>query len=356
MKKIAVILIALLASIALFSCSGDSEKAEETTKKSDWRNTIEYEGAFFVNESTRLFYAFDKGSITLWDSAGNGEVLQVIDYDTTVSDAIERIEKEDFDADSNCDIRIIYSEGEEGTRYSLWLWSTVTGKFAECRLYNKIVDPVFDPETGNIVGIEDKGVFGTVTKRYAFNDTSGLDEVSCEISDPSAVAEAVNAATVAGKLEAAEGTAVIEEVECNVYISYSGTKTIAYIAYTPDSKWYIDKDCLGFYRSVNEEEGAVVIGDYVDEAGTVGEIAKKVSENDFEIKYISSGLLGGNEVSYYCVEYSGGKAIFLAKGQNGFWYLSEDGAIYKQVSVSTGEYVSEEELEFATPESEEPII
>ena len=209
MKKIFTVLISLLAAIVLVSCSGESEKTEETTKKSDWRNTIEYEGAFFVNESTRLFYAFDKGSITLWDSAGNGEVLQVIDYDTTVSDAIERIEKEDIDKDSNCDIRIVYSEGEEGTRYTLWLWSAVTGKFAECRLYNKIVDPVFDPETGNIIGVDDKGVFGKVTKKYAFNDSSGLDEVSCEISDPLAVAQAVNGATVAGTLEPAEGTAVM---------------------------------------------------------------------------------------------------------------------------------------------------
>lgn len=356
MKKITTVLIALLAAIALVSCSGESEKAEETTKKSDWRNTVEYEGAFFVNEGTRLFYAFDKGSITLWDSAGDGEALQVIDYDTTVSDAIERIEMEDFDADSNCDIRIIYSEGEEGARYSLWLWSTVTGKFAECRLYNKIVDPLFDPETGNIIGVEDKGVFGTVTKRYAFNDTSGLDEVSCEISDPLAAAEAVNSATVAGRLEAAEGTAVIEDVECNVYIVYSGAETLAYIAYTPDSKWYIDKGCRGFYREVNDEEGAVVVGSYVDEAGTVGDIARVFYECDFEIKYVSSGLLGENEVSYYCVEYGDGKNIFLAKAENGFWYLSEDGAVYKQVSVSTGEYVSEEELEFATPEEEEPII
>ncbi len=355
MKKIAVILIAVLMSIGLVACSGESEKTEETTKESDWRNTIEYEGAFFVNENTRLFYAFDKGSITLWDSAGSGEVLQVIEYDTTVSDAIERIEKEDFDADSNCDIRIIYSESEEGTRYSLWLWSTVTGKFAECRLYNSITDPIFDPETGNIVGVEDKGVFGTVTKRYAFNDTSGLDEISCEMSDPASVAEAVNSATVEGTLQPAEGTAVIENVECSVYIAYSGSETIAYIAHTPDSKWYIDNGCLGFYRAVKDEEGAIVVGDYVDEAATVGEIAKKLSETGFEIKYIASGLLGDSEVSYYCVVFVDGKTVYLAKGENGFWYLSEDGATYKQVSVSTGEYVSEEELEFATPE-EEPEI
>ena len=356
MKKIAVILLAVFAALALVACSGDEEKSEETTKKSDWRNTIEYEGAFFVNESTRLFYAFDKGSITLWDSAGNGDVLQVIDYDTTVSDAIERIEKEDFNGDENCDIRIIYSEGEEGTRYTLWLWSTVTGKFAECRLYNKIADPLFDPETGNIIGVEDKGVFGTVTKRYAFNETSGLDEISCEMSDPASVAEAVNAATAQGVLQEAEGTALISDVDCKVYIAYLGSEPVAYIAHTPDSTWYIDEECRGFYRIVNDEDGVIVVGDYVDEAATVGDIAKKLSESDFDILYVSTGYLGSSEVLYYCVSFEDQKTVYLAKGENGFWYLSEDGAIYKQVSVSTGEYVSEEELEFATPESEEPVI
>ncbi len=67
MKKFLLAAIAVVAALCLFSCGGDGKKEEETTVKTDWRNTIEYEGAFFVNESKRVLYALDTGSITQVD-------------------------------------------------------------------------------------------------------------------------------------------------------------------------------------------------------------------------------------------------------------------------------------------------
>ena len=135
MKKMLFAMAAVLVAICLASCGAEGKTEEETTQqKEDWRNTIEYEGSFFVNEGKKMLYALDKGSITIWDNAGEGTALQVIKYDTSVSDAIERIEKEDYNGDENTDIRIIYSESEKGTRYNLYLWSDKAGRFVECQI------------------------------------------------------------------------------------------------------------------------------------------------------------------------------------------------------------------------------
>ncbi|MBR6650758.1 MAG: hypothetical protein IKL36_05030, partial [Clostridia bacterium] len=78
MKKKITLLLAILLMLNITGCKDDVDTPEETKKPNDWRNTIEYEGNFYVNSETKLLYALDKGTITLWDNAGEGDVLQVL--------------------------------------------------------------------------------------------------------------------------------------------------------------------------------------------------------------------------------------------------------------------------------------
>lgn len=347
MKRIIAIMLLCLAAASLFACGESKKKEEDTTAKADWRNTVEYEGAFYVNEKLRVLYAFDTGSITLWDNGGNGTVLQTIKYDTTVSDAIERIEKEDFNNDGNRDIRIIYSESEEGVRYSLFLWSEKTGHFAECNLYNEITDPVIDPDTGHVINVLDKGIFGTVTKEYAFNESSGLDEVSCTIAEADKVALAVADETLGGVARRSEGSATIDGVDCPAYIVSKDGKDIAYMCHTPDSVWYVDYDRLGFYRLAEEKDGAVVLTEYTGEGGVAQDIAYAVKGCDIDIISYTLGEIEGADATAYALRTKEGESLWLVTDERGYWYFSEDGETYLRVSAATGEAAGPEKYEFA---------
>jgi len=102
MKKICILALVFAAVLCLFSCNeAKGEPVVTTGKVTDWRNTIEYEGSFFVNKDRKMLYALDMGKITLWDNEGSGAPFQELKYDTSVADAIESIEKEDFNADGN---------------------------------------------------------------------------------------------------------------------------------------------------------------------------------------------------------------------------------------------------------------
>ena len=103
------LLLAVLLAFSLAGCKDSTHNTEETKKPSDWRNSIEYEGNFYVDSETKLLYALDKGTITLWDNSGNGDVLQVLDYNTAESDAIERLDIKDVNGDGSNDISTIFS-------------------------------------------------------------------------------------------------------------------------------------------------------------------------------------------------------------------------------------------------------
>ena len=347
LKKIFILILAISLLFTLASCKGeDGDKEAETTLKTDWRNTIEYEGSIFVNESTRLLYAFDTGSITLWDAAGNGNELQVLDYDTSVPDAIERVETEDFSGDGNRDIRIIYSESEKGTRYNLFVWSTKTGRYAECRRYNTLLDPVTDEE-GNVTACEDMGIFGTVTRVFDFNETSGLDQISVSISDPDAIAKKIAADTVGGEVKPAEGNSVIKGVECKAYIVTDGEKELCYIAYSPESQWFIDTGCLGFYRTISDAEGTAVPAEYVGEAGDAVAIIKAVSKEGAEVFSKATGYLDEKVLARrYTVRTESGTEYLICTDESGYWYLF-DGDFYIKIDAQSGEAVSEKLYEFS---------
>ena len=333
MKKLLLAAIAIVAALCLFSCGGEGKKEEETTVKTDWRNTIEYEGAFFVNESKRVLYALDTGSITVWDNAGDGKVLQVIEYDTSVADAIERIEKEDFNNDGNCDIRVIYSENERGKRYNLFLWSEKTGRFAECQLYNTINNPVYNEETGYVTGITDLGIYGKATVEYAFNENSGLDKVSASVEGLEDIAKMI-ATSIGG-----------DSFEDTGYVSKNGNR-IAKISHNSEFEWFVDMGCIGLYRKLEESEGAVVIGDYIENAKPAYELIKLLKGEDAKFTGTTLGVIRNLPAQSFEAVDGEGNSFSVVTDENGLWYFSEDGVTFVQVLSATGEVAGEEEYEF----------
>ena len=349
MKKIIFAAIAIFAAICLFSCGTESTKEEETTAKKDWRNTIEYESSFFVNETKKMLYALDKGSITLWDNAGEGNILQVIEYDTSVSDAIERIEKNDFNSDGNCDIRIIYSESERGTKYNLFLWSERAGRFVECQLYNTIMNPVYDSEAAVVVGVENKGVFGTVTTQYAFNESSGLVVVSVTIGDLEGVASSISATVGGDRIEKIVTEFTVNELPCNGYYVYSGDKRIAYIAYTEESVWFVDEGCCGLYREVKEESEKIALGDYVGAAKHAYDLVKLIKGESAKLTGMTLGVIRDLPAERFGGVDEAGNRFAVVTDDKGLWYYSDDGVTFVQVLSATGEVAGEEEFQFAVP-------
>jgi len=262
-----------------------------------------------------------------------------------------RFKKEDFNGDNNCDIRIIYSESEKGTRYNLFLWSDKAGRFVECMLYNTITDPVYNSETGEITGVTDKGVFGKVTKTYCFNSSSGLDELTCTIEGVDSVAATVAKAIGGESVERIVNTVTVDEKECTAYSVISGGKKVGYVAATPDSVWYVDAGCCGLYRETGESEsGEVLLGDYLGEARAAFNLAKLMGGEDVSLVGMTYGLINGSEAQRFGAKKADGASFAVACDENSVWYYSENGTAFLQVISSTGDIVGEEEVEFAIPE------
>ena len=90
-KKITLGFCILFVLSLVTSCSREQPEEAVTTKQTtDWRNQIEYDGSFYVSEEIKLLYSLDKGTITLWDDGGEGEMLQKLSYETTAADAMEK--------------------------------------------------------------------------------------------------------------------------------------------------------------------------------------------------------------------------------------------------------------------------
>ncbi len=354
MKRILACALALITVFMFTACNdGNGNTPKDTKKETDWRNTIQYESSFFVNSETRLLYALDTGKITLWDNDGEGNVLQTIEYDTSVPDAIERIEKEDFNGDGNCDIRIIYSESQRGSTYRLWLWNTIAKSYSLCQGYSSLVDPFFDEEKGCIISTEDHGYFGTVTKEFIFNETLGIDEISSTVNDAQITAQKIADETAGGTVSKLEGATTIGNETCLVYAASDEFRELAYIAHSSESDWYIDDGCNGFYRILKSENGSLVLGDYMGDAGTAANIAKNFGEGEISVMRKKAGFVGEVEAHRYSVSV-GAAVLFIATDTAHNWYVSEDGIYYRKYSSSKNEYMGEDTFEFTIPQ-EEPI-
>ncbi len=272
MKKKITALLALVLIFSLTACDKDIQTDDQTDSPKDWRNSIEYEGNFYVNSKTKLLYALDKGTITLWDNAGNGEKLQVLDYNSAESTAIESLEIKDINGDGSNDISTVFSENEDGTKYNLWLWDTKNSKYKEINIYRNINDPVVSEDHTTVAGTLDKGIFGVVSSVYTFTEDLTLEESSVTIANAENIAQNIAEAFSLSDITLGDGIANIQSVPCSVYIANGKDNTKAYIAHTSNGYWYIDIGCVGAYKSINDNSGAFEAGVYVDEAGEITDI------------------------------------------------------------------------------------
>lgn len=341
MKKLFFAL--LFSALLLISCGkGNDAEKESGTAAPDWRNLIEYEGSFYVDRDTKLLYANDTGKITLWESAGDGEILQEIKYDTLAPDAVDRMETEDINSDSFSDIRIIYRETESGNSYNLWLWSEKLGKFVECRQYREITSPE-TAEDGSIVGRTHNGSFGVLETVYRFDENGGLAPQSFKISDDEIIAEEIFAglSEKAALIAPAEGKATVNSCSCPVFTakdSLSG-EILAYIAYSDTGEWFFDGGCTGFYRSVvSADNGGFGLGYYAGEPGNVQEAVEKLCGKLPEINSIERGEVGSSEAVRYTLSVPGEDTptAYVITVDGGLWYYGTDGASYCVLKASDG--------------------
>ncbi|MDD6094154.1 MAG: hypothetical protein PUC29_00205 [Clostridia bacterium] len=341
MKKLFFAL--LFSALLLISCgNGNDAEKESDTAAPDWRNLIEYEGSFYVDRDTKLLYANDTGKITLWESAGDGEILQEIKYDTLVPDAVDRMETEDINSDSYSDIRIIYRETENGVNYNLWLWSEKAGKFVECRPYREITSPE-TAEDGSIVGRTDNGQFGVLETVYRFDENEGLTAQSFKIFDAEKIAEEIfgGLSEHTALIAPAEGKATVNSCSCPVFTAkdpLSG-ETLSYIAYSDTGEWFFDEGCTGFYRSVvSKDNGGFDLGYYAGEPGNVQEAVEKLCGSLPEINSIEKGEIGSNKAVRYTLSVPGeaSPSAYVITVDGGLWYYCTDGVSYCVLKASDG--------------------
>lgn len=269
-KKMLCALISAAVLFSLSACDKGDKKAEETTASGDWRNKIEYEGSFYVNKGVKLLYALDKGTITLWDNAGDGKALQTLEYDSTEAGAIESIEITDMNHDGNEDITAVFSSEEGNLRYNLWLWNTKNNNYTYCKIFRTIPNPVISEDGTTVTGTYDSGFFGKLESVYAIDENMALTQISANVSNADEVASNIALQLCSSEnITITEGFANIQDSECNVYAVMNGDIQNAYIAFSGDGHWYFDQGITGAYRIIKEDGGAALLGDYVDMAGTV---------------------------------------------------------------------------------------
>lgn len=111
-RRIVLPLCLILCALLMFSCQKAEEGSEtEETREKNWRDSIEYEGSFYVSDGIKYLYAVKKGKITLWDDSKDGNVKQELSYDSTAEDVADRLERIDENGDGYTDLRLIYDEG-----------------------------------------------------------------------------------------------------------------------------------------------------------------------------------------------------------------------------------------------------
>ena len=346
MKKYLTAAAVIATAACLFSCSGNSAENDETTapREKDWHNSIEYEGSFYVNETTKLLYSLDRGTVTLWDDKGSGNVLQTLKYDSTVDDAMERVEFADENFDSNADIKILYDESN-GKKYNLWLWNENKGQFDMCTKYKDIRDPRQVPEDKVIMSTDDNGVFGVLEKKFAFDEHMNITEVAASVIDESTVANNIAEKLSLGSTSPAESKVNIGKLECTAFITKDGNgTTTGYLAYDADGVWYADMGALGFYRSLAIDSDSIVLADYTEEAGQVQKLAAANFEGDIAITYKQSGYMsyentdgssGKTEAYRYTVTSDGEVCCYIVGANSSYWYISTDGKSYSKLNKNT---------------------
>lgn len=338
MKKALCLCFAVMAALFLASCD-DGGKPDDTTAaqiKTDWRNSIEYEGSFSVNSTTKLLYSLDRGTVTLWDDGGDGSILQTLKYDSSAPDAMERIEHLDVNGDGSSDLRIIYDEAN-GSRYNLWVWNKSKGQYDACSIYKDICNPEAG-ENGTVLETIDKGFFGRVKKVYGFDERLTLTEISSELTGAEDTAKRIAEAFSLDKIAPTEGGVTIEMKECTAFAA-SDTQgaSAAYLAYDSEGNWYVDMGMLGFYRVVEYDEASDTIssGDYTGESGTAQMLAEKTYGGRLNIMSKSTGSMGGVDATRYYILNGATPCCYVVITKNGPCYISSTDENYSRINKST---------------------
>lgn len=355
MKKVICLIIALAALLTLCACGAaeEDEYADDTTGKAapSWKNSIEYEGFFYVSPTTKLLYAHDFGKVTLWDNDGNGKILQELEYDSSDSDVLDRFEFEDFNGDGYTDIRAPFGTSGGNSYYNLWLWSDTIYSFIFCDEYQATPNPVHE-EDGSVTSIVDKGLFGIVTLHHKFD--SGLNFVvdSVETEDLSVIAENAGTALLSADETAEVSHKTINGTECKIYLSKKGGEEVGYIACAADSAWYVDTTLAGAYRRVSDEGGEFVAGAYVDFAyyAESAMLAKNSSEKE-DVLETWDGKIDGHPCQFFRFE-SG----YIAVNENTRCYCSEDGVSYSPINYTSGKLSDNSVVTVEPPAEDEETL
>lgn len=334
-KKITLGFCILFVLSLVTSCSREQPEEAVTTKQTtDWRNQIEYDGSFYVSEEIKLLYSLDKGTITLWDDGGEGEMLQKLSYETTAADAMENLIREDVNGDGYVDLQTIYNDVEGEACYNLWLWSSTDGQYQACGMYRMVKNPHPDPASGSVSSQYVTEAFGTVVSTYQFTEGLELEMVSETISDADNIAAAIALAlTGDGTVVPSQGEATIDEIVCAVYTVGAGVAgSGAYIAYMPNGSWFVDIDCLGIYRAVEWNGETYVPGHYMEEAAKVEDLALAYAPDavysKIHIAAKEEGKFGRSNAVQYTVESDGAALCLLCNVGQSDWYICTDGVSY----------------------------
>ena len=343
MKRLIAAMLGLMLLLSgLAACKGGGSTAEETTarRSGDWHNKIEYDGSFYVNDTVKLRYSLDKGSITLWDDAGDGYALQKLSYDSTAANALETFTRTDVNGDGNVDLVTVFdaaeADGAVRTRYNLWLWDSGEGQYVSCALYRLITDPVVDVAAGTVTGRAPSEGFGTLVTEYRFTEDYQVEEYAFTVEGAEEVAAAIALQfTGSADVKAAEGSAVVEEEEAVSFVAPQ-----AHISYVSDNRWYIDIGPVGLYRALawDGETAAYVAESYLGEAGDAQDHAvaysgKTLQPADIVITEKLSGTFGTAKAVRFTVETAGAFYCDLCRVGND-WYVSADGTEYAYLSYN----------------------
>lgn len=327
MKKLRIIICLVLAAFFLFSCKKDGEEMISGTDAApaDWRDKIAYDGSVYVNKDTKVLYSMDKGSITIWDNAGDGSPLQTLNYDTYYDKAFDTFKFEDVNRDGSKDITLIYNKKDSFTLYNLWLWNSKTGSFTAIPLYRSIYDPKVSPDGKYVYGKKDMGVFGTLEMTYEFGEDLSLAKIKTDIANADEIASAMASQLIGIKDAEKTGTTVTLNGEvCNVMAVKESGRNVAYLAYAPEGSWYIDTKCIDVFRQIGEANGSYVLKDYSDAAGEAYERASAIYDNkNVVITDFIRGKIGACEAEAYVFSLDGNKLCTIIKADNNVWYGSE---------------------------------
>ena len=353
MKRLTVTAALILAAACLFSCNSDkgSDSAETNGTQSDWRNTVTYEGSFYVNRDTKLLYSQDKGTVTLWDNAGDGTPLQKLKYDTSYPDAMSTIEFSDINLDENNDITIVYSKSGDDVRYNLWAWNAEDKKFNEISQYKYIYNPEVSEDGTSVMGEKDLGIFGLLEMTYVFTD-KGLEVSERDVTNAGDVAQAISDKFADGlPTEKTDGVICVNDADCRIIKATKDGRDAAYIAYTDEGQWYFDNGCTGAYKTLSEKDGDFALGLYADTAGEAFEVANALlgkPDGELVITDTKKGEVGEKDAVAYEFTLDGTYVCTVAKAENGVFYgtNNELAAYYVISATSEAEFLFDMEYTF----------